>query len=174
MNADLSPDSDASSPPLLQEVSHQQASPLTASLRSPRHSQDVINAHSDARQQHLGSSDDADTATRASDAENTLSSLNGQDQSPGYKPVATDDQAASSIIGRKNSTSVTTIISDCIAVFLPMGTVIFGALVWSLDGSEIDENFSAWQDATTIVGYIQIHNDYHTFLKSVKIITRLN
>ncbi|CAI0644866.1 unnamed protein product [Colletotrichum noveboracense] len=81
-----------------------------------------------------------------------LVSVDGQNQTRSYKPVATDDQAHGKISGRKNySATAPTIFADFAVVVLPLAVIVFIVLVWRLDGSQVGDDLSAWENAITVL-----------------------
>ncbi|KAF4941427.1 hypothetical protein CGCF245_v001568 [Colletotrichum fructicola] len=81
-----------------------------------------------------------------------LVSVDGQNQTRSYKPVATDDQANGNISGRRNyNATAPTIFADFAVVVLPLAVIVFIVLVWRLDGSQVGDNLSAWENAITVL-----------------------
>ncbi|KAI8313875.1 hypothetical protein K4K61_006504 [Colletotrichum sp. SAR11_59] len=81
-----------------------------------------------------------------------LVSVDGQNQTRSYKPVATDDQAHGNIPGRRNyNATAPTIFADFAVVVLPLAVIVFIVLVWRLDGSQVGDDLSAWENAITVL-----------------------
>uniref|UniRef100_L2FZX4 Uncharacterized protein n=1 Tax=Colletotrichum fructicola (strain Nara gc5) TaxID=1213859 RepID=L2FZX4_COLFN len=70
-----------------------------------------------------------------------------------YKPVSTEDNAASEVKGPRRRVGVASLPTDCAAVLLSMATIVFVSLVWKLDGSRVINNsYDSWKNAITIKG----------------------
>ncbi|KAK8023714.1 hypothetical protein PG993_011780 [Apiospora rasikravindrae] len=80
-------------------------------------------------------------------------SLNAGDDDPGaHRPVATDYPATSFVEYSKRKIDWIKIVADCVSILLPVGFVVFVALVWSLKGSRvIGDSHNGWQNAITVM-----------------------
>ncbi|KAF5492137.1 hypothetical protein CGCS363_v011365 [Colletotrichum siamense] len=90
--------------------------------------------------------------SQVAEVNDPLVSVDGQNQTRSYKPVATDDQAHGNISGRRNyNATAPTIFADFAVVVLPLAVIVFIVLVWRLDGSQVGDDLSAWENAITVL-----------------------
>lgn len=82
-----------------------------------------------------------------------ISTSDGRKGSGKYKPVAADDKPTSSNMGpRKSNFAVTTVLTDCMAVILPLAILVFVVMVWRLHNSPVEEgSLGKWQNAINVV-----------------------
>ncbi|KAK8070562.1 hypothetical protein PG997_010765 [Apiospora hydei] len=79
------------------------------------------------------------------------SSNTGDNDSRDYRPVATDDPTTFYVQPTKRKVDWTKVLADCVSVLLPIGFVVFVALVWSLkDSRVIGDSHDGWQNGTTV------------------------
>ncbi|KAK7946223.1 uncharacterized protein PG986_010544 [Apiospora aurea] len=79
----------------------------------------------------------------------------GNNDSRVYRPVATDDSATTYVQPPKRKIYWTKLLTDCASVLLPVGFVVFVALVWSLKGSRvIGDSHDEWQNGITVMATV--------------------
>lgn len=73
-----------------------------------------------------------------------------------YKPVAAEDASASYIQRPKRKIELTTILTDCVVILLPVAVVTFVLYVWSLKDSPVSRDFYvSWFNAIKVVSGLQ-------------------
>ena len=73
-----------------------------------------------------------------------------------YKAVAAEDASASHVQRPTRKIKMTTILTDCIVILLPLALVVFVALVWSKRDSRVnEEDFTSWENAIKVVSGFQ-------------------
>ncbi|KAK1722166.1 hypothetical protein BDP67DRAFT_573208 [Colletotrichum lupini] len=126
----------------MQEESHLSPSPPLAHRYYPLEPE---------AQQCLPEPEDAATEDLASTITGSRVSTDGTTK---YNRIAEDDtDGAVPVVDLPNNRlGFFTIVTDCAAVVLPLGLIVFIVIVWRLDGSESTESSrGAWRNAITIL-----------------------
>lgn len=111
--------------------------------------------HPQSARSLLPEDDSSQTSLHGCPVEREANDISGVQQSNTYfkyKPVSTEDNAASKVKGPRRRVGVASLSTDCAAVLLSTAMILFVSLVWDLDGSRvINDSYDSWRNAITVV-----------------------
>ncbi|KAH0431020.1 hypothetical protein CcaCcLH18_07434 [Colletotrichum camelliae] len=135
----------------------QDSSSNTSLQRRPlsRHSFSANGDHPPSARSLLAEDDSGQASLPGRPVEQEINDISVEQQSNTcfkYKPVSTEDNAASEGKFPRRRVRVASLPTDCAAVLLSMAMIIFVCLVWKLDGSRvINDSYDSWKNAITVL-----------------------